>query len=371
MQFSHLGDPKDYRYSFTVHWFDQLASLLREYVLSFFTKDNTIEMIDVKTKRPFLKRSPAGDVKLVNLFPGATVVIYGRQLKVVDYADPYTKEAMLERKERAFLLLHPPIYLKTGEIFGAIQSSDFVIAHCKTVILTNEDVKILFKGNNNTSLVNKLSVAVEVIGPRCVEALGAVLGLDNPADSKKSQKTLRTLYGNNFSLSANSQEALTQLDYIFGTYHPTTATLTRCTVGIILPHAISDGCLPPILSNILTCPAFEVTAFELFQMEKQNAEEFYEVYQTVIPEFPFMVDELCNGPCLALEIRARANDEDVVSVFRDYVGPVDPAVARTLRPDSIRAKYGVSRIRNAIHSTDLPEDGELESEYFFRILQQK
>jgi hypothetical protein len=34
-----------------------------------------------------------------------------------------------------------------------------------------------------------------------------------------------------------------------------------------------------------------------------------------------------------------------------------------------RAKFGLDRVRNAVHCTDLPEDGTLECEYFFKILQ--
>lgn len=34
-----------------------------------------------------------------------------------------------------------------------------------------------------------------------------------------------------------------------------------------------------------------------------------------------------------------------------------------------RAKFGLDRVRNAVHCTDLPEDGVVESEYFFNILQ--
>ena len=34
-----------------------------------------------------------------------------------------------------------------------------------------------------------------------------------------------------------------------------------------------------------------------------------------------MVDELCNGGCVAMEITAK---EDVATTFREFVGPSDP-----------------------------------------------
>jgi len=60
-----------------------------------------------------------------------------------------------------------------------------------------------------------------------------------------------------------------------------------------------------------------------------------------------------------------------VKSFRDVCGPHDPEIAKILRANTIRSKFGKDRIRNAVHCTDLAEDGVLEVEYFFNILQQK
>lgn len=48
---------------------------------------------------------------------------------------------------------------------------------------------------------------------------------------------------------------------------------------------------------------------------------------------------------------------------------MDPEIAKSLRPNTLRARYGIDRIRNAVHCTDLAEDGTLECEYFFSIQQ--
>lgn len=49
-----------------------------------------------------------------------------------------------------------------------------------------------------------------------------------------------------------------------------------------------------------------------------------------------------------------------VKSFRELCGPHDPEIARNLRPNTIRARFGVDRVKNAVHCTDLPEDGILE-----------
>lgn len=68
-----------------------------------------------------------------------------------------------------------------------------------------------------------------------------------------------------------------------------------------------------------------------------------------------------NASCFTMCVR---DDASLV------VGPLDPEIARVLRPDSLRAKFGFDKVRNAVHCTDLPEDGALETHYFFKILQE-
>jgi nucleoside-diphosphate kinase len=47
-------------------------------------------------------------------------------------------------------------------------------------------------------------------------------------------------------------------------------------------------------------------------------------------------------------------------MFREFCGPHDPAIAKALRPSSIRSIFGEDRVKNAVHCTDLEEDGVLE-----------
>ena len=70
---------------------------------------------------------------------------------------------------------------------------------------------------------------------------------------------------------------------------------------------------------------FDISAIQMFHMEKANAEEFYEVYKGVVQEYPSLVKELTSGPCLAMEIRA----QDAARTFREFVGPADPVCVCT------------------------------------------
>lgn len=82
-----------------------------------------------------------------------------------------------------------------------------------------------------------------------------------------------------------------------------------------------------------------------------------------------MVEQLVAGPVLALEVQMPSSPSKVVSHLRELCGPMDPEIARHLRPTTIRARFGQNKVMNAVHCTDLPEDGSLESQYIFQILQ--
>lgn len=104
---------------------------------------------------------------------------------------------------------------------------------------------------------------------------------------------------------------------------------------------------------------------EMFNLDRPTAEEFFEVYKGVLPEFVGMIDEMTCGPCIVMEVR----QENAVQAFRNLCGPMDPEIAKNLRPNTIRAKFGLTRCVNAVHCSDLEEDGLLECEYFFSIQQ--
>jgi nucleoside-diphosphate kinase len=145
---------------------------------------------------------------------------------------------------------------------------------------------------------------------------------------------------------------------------PSTATLDNCTCCVIRPHAVKQGVAGKILDEIWA-QGYDVSAIEMFHLDRTTANEFYEVYQGAVQCYKEMVDEATSSPCIALELRA----ENAVDTFRQTAGPWDVEMAKELRPNSLRAMFGTDRVRNAVHCTDLPEDGVSECSYFFNVLQ--
>jgi len=265
----------------------------------------------------------------------------------------------------------------------AVVASGLTVGECRMMKLTPDQVEEFYeglRGNQNFSkMVNFMAsdaiTCLSIVGDQSVTRWNELCGAEDPNEARStSPQSLRAVFGSDLiqncvHASTDATSAERELEFFFGPSSKRfaqTAVLDNCTLGIVKPHAMSQGLVGKIVDDVLA-RGFEISALQLFREDRANIEEFLEVYKEVVPEYNDMVAQLLEGACLVMEIRA----EDAVASFREFVGPSDPAIGRVLRPHTLRAKYGHDKIRNAIHCTDLPEDGGLEVEYFFRILQQK
>lgn len=137
---------------------------------------------------------------------------------------------------------------------------------------------------------------------------------------------------------------------------------------------MKDGAAGPIIEAVQE--EFELTGLQMLHFTRANAAELLQVYQGVCPldEYTGMVDELSSGSCIAFEVAAKSSGAyshgvSIVEAMRELCGPADPRLARKLRPSCLRALFGGhNRARNAIHCTDLEEDGPLETSLVWRVL---
>ncbi|KAF6727963.1 Nucleoside diphosphate kinase 7 [Oryzias melastigma] len=369
------------RYAFLAEWFDPTAALMRRYQLFFYPKDGSMEMFDVKNQRVFLKRIKYDDIHPQDLFVGNRVNVFSRQLNLIDYGDQYTRNKLGSKKERTLALIKPDVVTKIGDVIESIYSSNLIVTKAKMTRLSWSQAADFYMEHQSKPFFNNLVqfmssgsvVAMEIMGDEATSVWRKLLGpTDSAAARKEAPQSIRAHFGTdglkNVGHGSDSLDAAArELEFFFpstiGHGPSNTATFTDCTCCIIKPHAVLEGLTGNILNSI-SAAGFEISALQMFNMERVNAEEFYEVYKGVVSEYPGMVTELCSGPCMALEIRGT----DTPKTFREFCGPADPEIARHLRPNTLRALYGKDKVRNGVHCTDLPEDGVLEVQYFFKIL---
>ncbi len=131
------------------------------------------------------------------------------------------------------------------------------------------------------------------------------------------------------------------------------------------PHCIKSLSVGDILKCI-SDNGFAFQGFFSIHLTTAYAEELFDTYRNIYANYSSSIEHLCSSACLAVMVTGPGYN--VVSSFRDFVGPLDPKLAKALRPQSIRAIFGDDSVKNAVHCTDLEEDGEIECQYFFESL---
>jgi nucleoside diphosphate kinase len=233
-----------------------------------------------------------------------------------------------------------------GVVVDSILGAGVAIAQLKLVQLTNAAAAELLgvspQDSQTQAFVGGACLCIETVGDR------------------KTLSEVDNVRSNAIVLDDSS------IDIVFSKALPSPAQFVpgKTTTCVIKPHAMSEGNTGKIIDTILR-EGYEITALQLFQLGQDVAAEFLEVYKGVVPEYSKMVQQLASGPCVAIELVA---DKDAVKSFRELCGPYEPEIAKHIRPKSLRARFGSSTINNAVHCTDLEDDGVLESEFFFRIL---
>jgi len=373
---------KNNRYCFNLEFYDQMAAIVRPYQLFFYPEDNSIEMIDIKLKKMFLKRIVFPTLTIKDLFIGAILNIYSRKLTVTDYGDVFTQKNFSESRISTFGMIKPCSYMNIGKIIDYIYSNgEFTLSKLKMTKLLPSDANEFYKEHQGKNFFEGLTnfitsdfvVGLEIVAKDSINQWRKLIG---PTDSEKAKreapKSLRALFGTDGRKNAvhgsdSKDNANRELDLFFGpqTKLRSVALLNNCACLVIKPHIIADGHAGKII-DILLAQGFEISAMEMFYLNKTTAEEFFDVYKGVLPEYAGIIEHISSGPIIALEVR----QEDAVNQLRALVGPSDPEIAKELRPNTLRAKFGIDRVKNALHCTDLVEDGVLEVQYFFELLQQ-
>jgi len=130
----------------------------------------------------------------------------------------------------------------------------------------------------------------------------------------------------------------------------------KITLTMIKPMAVEKGFIGPVLAKIAE-GGFRIVAMKLTKLTVEQAKTFYEVHK----ERPFyndLVNFMTSGPIVA----AILEKENAVQAYRDYIGATNPENAE---PDTIRALYGTSLEKNAVHGSDSDENANIEADFFF------
>uniref|UniRef100_A0A182VQR9 DM10 domain-containing protein n=1 Tax=Anopheles minimus TaxID=112268 RepID=A0A182VQR9_9DIPT len=382
-------------------WYQKEADLNRQLVVSFFPSDNSVELVDLKTRKTFLRRTKVEELSENDFFIGAKLLIFGKQINILDYGDAKTRNKKSD-EQLSFGLIKAEALLHVGEILTKIHKAGLGVRRLAMLKIDDNYSSMLKSVRSEASSLNYLMdcmpsqsfVVLEIIGNNAYNQYRELCGPESIAEAKQcAPNSFRGLYGSDVYCSRSPEEAAnvcTMCDrrtindckrlvsfqesrFIFLNNDiklvlRSSALYINSTLCIIKPHAVREGKAGEIITEILR-QKFTVTAIKMLRFERPNCEEFLEVYKGVVPEYESMVMQMISGDCMALEITNKYDDtRSTYQSFRDFCGPICPEVAKLTRPQTLRAMFGKNKVMNAVHCTDLEEDTSLELEYIFKFL---
>jgi len=132
--------------------------------------------------------------------------------------------------------------------------------------------------------------------------------------------------------------------------------MTERTLTIIKPDSVENGNVGAIIAH-LEREGFRIVAARRMRLTEAQARAFYEVHRER-PFYDDLVAYMTSGPVWPMCLER----ENAVVHLRQVMGATNPAEAAE---GTIRALYGSSIERNAIHGSDSPENAAKEIAFFF------
>ena len=128
------------------------------------------------------------------------------------------------------------------------------------------------------------------------------------------------------------------------------------TFSMIKPTAVEQGLVGNILTDIERS-GFKIVKMKMVSLDRALVEKFYESLNEK-PFFGELCDYATSGPVVALALEK----ENAVDDFRQLIGATDPKEANF---GTIRKKFAVDKMRNAIHGSDSDENAKREINIVF------
>ncbi|XP_065203260.1 nucleoside diphosphate kinase homolog 7 [Planococcus citri] len=372
------------RLTFSAEWKDTFSSVNWKFNLFFYPSDETVELYDLLKHRLFLKRTKCGNFTIDDFYIGASLRICSRLITIKDYADSYTRKKVEITSQKSCGFIKPDLMHRKGEVLQLLESSNFKIINLKMVQLPESLANTIFEDYEDQSILTPLIEHVTSGPVLCFQVLNEnsvirLLDLAGPEDPKNiiasGSDALRARFGadkirNGIYVSTSAENAHRDALLLFSPkespydYLPPVASFDESFCCVIKPHTVKEAKIGQIMMTIEEA-GYQISGVFMVMLSTEQAEQFHEVYKYVVTEYQNMVSELCSSPCVAMEVRGRF-EKNSHSEFRKLAGPFDPELAKELRPDTIRARFGKNCAQNAIHVTDLVEDCPLEVEFFFK-----
>jgi nucleoside-diphosphate kinase len=353
----------DPRLAFKAKHLDAASNVVRDFVVLFYPEDTTIEILcaaATASRTHFLKRTRVPTLTSAHFFIGAEVVLLGRLFSIVGYGDAVTQQLCERVSESTVVVLSGEKAVETaGTALDVVtQECGFTLRDMHVMDLRRSDWE-----DNGPAAILPTSLQGAV-------ALVLFLNRDDAhAKAAELPRRLAACGGRVWAATTKLEAAAAQQLQALALVRPTAVfDDENSTVVVIKPEAVARHMGGDILRAIVQGArrahnvGLKITALSQITLPTMRADAFLQPYKGVLPEYRATVEDLASGPVWAVQLVSstgpqRPDQPSVVDVVRALCGPFDPAVAKVLRPTTVRAKFGSTAVRNAVHCTDLTDCG--------------
>ncbi|KAK2849237.1 hypothetical protein Q5P01_009071 [Channa striata] len=129
------------------------------------------------------------------------------------------------------------------------------------------------------------------------------------------------------------------------------------TLALIKPDAIHNA---DEIEDIILHSGFIILRKRKLQLSPEQCSDFYaDRYGTLF--FPSLTAFMSSGPIVAMTL-AR---ENAIAHWKSIIGPANSTKAKGTHPECLRAKYGTSDLKNAVHGSESFHAAEREIKFMF------
>ncbi|KAG7328865.1 hypothetical protein KOW79_007039 [Hemibagrus wyckioides] len=129
------------------------------------------------------------------------------------------------------------------------------------------------------------------------------------------------------------------------------------TLALIKPDAADKA---DEIEDIILLSGFTILQKRKLQLSPEQCSDFYAKHYGQ-PFFPSLTAFMSSGPVIALALaRHRA-----IATWKSLMGPSNSTKAKETHPESLRARFGTSDLRNAVHGSETFSAAERELKFMF------
>ncbi len=152
-------------------------------------------------------------------------------------------------------------------------------------------------------------------------------------------------------VSATAEKGVSDISGLF----PVPFARTQRTLAMIKPNCSGEALdIVPVIRS----QGFAIVAQDTVTLSKARAGEFYAEHKGKA-FFENLVNFMSSGPIVALVLQK----PNAIASWRKVIGPTRDA--KTLKPESLRARWGIDTTRNGFHGSDSTASADREINFFF------